>query len=84
MHGHWPKWPENPTNPSGMRTKIEEWLTLIPESRHDMASIQSDMGYTHMAVFYAHYQNALTKREALPYWEILPPGVEITKLESVA
>lgn len=50
----------------------------------DMAALQADMGHSHMAVFFAHYHNAMTKREALPYWDVLPVDVEIPKLESVA
>ncbi len=46
------------------------------------------MGHAHMAVFFEHYHKAMTKREALPYWQVLPPGVDsietIQPVESVA
>jgi integrase len=51
---------------------------------NDLDALKSDMGHGHMAVFFEHYHKALTKKEALPYWQVLPPGVEAAGLESVA
>jgi integrase len=49
----------------------------------DLAALKTDMGHAHMAVFFDHYHKATTKREALPYFQILPEGREI-QLEVVA
>jgi integrase len=53
-------------------------------TENDLDALKADMGHGHMAVFFEHYHKTLTKREALPYWEIVPSGVEINKLQSVA
>jgi len=41
-----------------------------------------------MAVFFDHYHKAVTKADALPYWQVMPEGVEapatIQPVEEVA
>jgi integrase len=49
----------------------------------DLDALKQDMGHGHMAVFFNHYHKALTKAEALPYWQVLPPGAELPKLQLV-
>lgn len=49
----------------------------------DLDALKQDMGHAHMAVFFGHYHKALTKAEALPYWQVLPAGVKIPKLQTV-
>ena len=49
----------------------------------DLDALKQDMGHAHMAVFFTHYHKALTKAEALPYWQVLPPGAELPKLQLV-
>jgi integrase len=39
---------------------------------HDMAALNASMGHAHMNVFFAHYHNAYTKKEAAPYWKVVP------------
>jgi integrase len=53
-------------------------------TENDLDLLKADMGHGHMAVYFEHYHKALTKKEALPYWQVLPPGVEAAGLESVA
>jgi integrase len=53
-------------------------------TENDLDSLKADMGHGHIAVFFEHYHKALTKKDALPYWQVLPPGVVIPSLESVA
>ena len=48
---------------------------------NDLDALKSDMGHAHMAVFFTHYHKALTKAEALPYWQVLPVGVEIPNIK---
>lgn len=43
----------------------------------DLDALKADMGHGHMAVYFKHYHKAFTKKEALPYWQVLPPGVQI-------
>lgn len=48
--------------------------TYLLATENDLAKLQSDMGHEHVRVFFDFYHKALTAREALPYWEILPPA----------
>ncbi len=48
--------------------------TLAVENDLDM--LKSDMGHGTTAVYFDHYHKAVTKAEALPYWQVLPDGVE--------
>ena len=56
--------------------------TLAVENDLDM--LKSDMGHATIAVFFEHYHKAVTKAEALPYWQVLPAGVELTTISAVA
>ncbi len=49
----------------------------------DLDALKQDMGHSHIAVFFSHYHKALTKAEALPYWQILPAGAELPQLQTV-
>lgn len=49
----------------------------------DLDALKQDMGHGHMAVFFNHYHKALTKSEALPYWQVLPLGTKLPKLQLV-
>jgi integrase len=40
----------------------------------NLDALKANMGHTHMRTFFDHYHNALTKREALPYWSVGPAG----------
>ncbi len=59
--------------------------TYTLATENDLDALKSDMGHAHMAVFFAHYHKAMTKAEALPYWQVLPPGAAaIPTIEAVA
>jgi integrase len=49
----------------------------------DLDALKADMGHGHMAVFFEHYHKATTKADALPYWQVLPPGVELPTIAPV-
>jgi integrase len=50
----------------------------------DLDALKADMGHAHMAVFFNHYHKAVTKADALPYWQILPPGaIQIPTMAAV-
>jgi len=48
--------------------------TLAVENDLDM--LKSDMGHGTTAVYFDHYHKAVTKADALPYWKVMPEGVE--------
>ncbi|MEK7953254.1 tyrosine-type recombinase/integrase [Luteolibacter soli] len=48
--------------------------TYMLAVENDLDALKSDMGHEHVRVFFEHYHKAVTKREAMPYWEVLPPG----------
>jgi integrase len=50
--------------------------TYLLATEGDLDSLKKDMGHATLAVYFEHYHKAMTKAEALPYWQILPPGVE--------
>ena len=60
--------------------------TLAVENDLDM--LKSDMGHGTTAVYFDHYHKAVTKADALPYWQVLPDGSEalptIQAVEEVA
>jgi integrase len=58
--------------------------TYMLATENDMDALKSDMGHEHVRVFFNHYHKAVTKAQALPYWQVLPPGTEIAKMEVVA
>lgn len=51
-------------------------------TENDLDSLKADMGHHHIAVFFEHYHKAMTKKEALPYWSVLPPGID--KIDSIS
>jgi integrase len=51
--------------------------TYLLAVENDLDALKADMGHEHVRVFFDHYHKAVTKREALPYWEVLPPGVKL-------
>ena len=58
--------------------------TYLLATENDLDALKSDMGHATIGVFFEHYHKAVTKAEALPYWQILPEGVEIPVIEAVA
>jgi integrase len=57
--------------------------TYTLATENDLAALKSDMGHAHMAVFFEHYHKAMTKRDALPYWQVLPEGAKLQQLQAV-
>ncbi|MEI7909756.1 MAG: site-specific integrase [Verrucomicrobiota bacterium] len=55
--------------------------TYMLAKENDLDALKSDMGHSHMAVFFNHYHKALTKAQALPYWQVLPTGVELKNIK---
>ncbi|MBK1853696.1 tyrosine-type recombinase/integrase [Verrucomicrobiaceae bacterium 5K15] len=49
----------------------------------DLDALKSDMGHGHMSTFFDHYHKAFTKREALPYWQVLPAGAKLSNISAV-
>ena len=47
------------------------------------ARVQQPRRHEHVRVFFNHYHKAMTKREALPYWQVLPTGVEMPAISPV-
>lgn len=43
-------------------------------TENDLDALKLDMGHQHFEVFFAHYHNSMTKEQAAPYWEVLPPA----------
>lgn len=41
-------------------------------TENDLDALKADMGHQHLEVFFSHYHNSMTKKEAAPYWKILP------------
>lgn len=46
--------------------------TYMLAMENDLDALKSDMGHEHVRVFFEHYHKAVTKREAQPYWLVLP------------
>lgn len=57
--------------------------TYMLATENDLALLKSDMGHSHMAVFFEHYHKAMTKAEAMPYWQVLPPGVSLPTIAAL-
>ena len=55
--------------------------TYLLATEGDLDKLKADMGHAHIAVYFNHYHKALTKAEALPYWQVLPVGVEIPNIK---
>lgn len=59
--------------------------TYTLATENDLDLLKSDMGHGTTAVYFDHYHKAVTKAEALPYWQVLPEGCKKIKLvKSVA
>ena len=54
--------------------------TYLLAKDNDMDALKADMGHAHIAMFFQHYHKAVTKREALEYWQVLPEGVKISTI----
>lgn len=54
--------------------------TYMLATENDLDALKQDMGHAHIAVFFDHYHKALTKREALPYWQVLPAGKTLSSI----
>jgi len=58
--------------------------TYLLATENNLDLLKSDMGHGTTAVYFDHYHKAVTKAEALPYWQVLPEGAEIQTIEAVA
>lgn len=58
--------------------------TYLLAVENDLDSLKSDMGHEHVRVFFEHYHKAVTKREALPYWQVLPKGSEVETIKAAS
>ncbi len=56
--------------------------TYLLAVENDLDALKSDMGHEHVRVFFEHYHKAVTKREALPYWQALPTGAKLSTIEA--
>lgn len=56
--------------------------TYLLAFENDEGAIRNDMGHTHMKVFYDHYFKAVTKKEAIAYWAILPEGAKLDTIKA--
>lgn len=56
--------------------------TLAVEN--DLDALKADMGHGTTAVFFDHYHKAVTKAEALPYWQVLPAGIKLKTTSAFA
>ena len=57
--------------------------TYTLATENDLDALKADMGHEHVRVFFTHYHKAITKADALPYWQVLPPGVELPTIAAV-
>jgi integrase len=57
--------------------------TYTLATENDLDALNADMGHEHVRVFFTHYHKAMTKADALPYWQVLPPGVELPTIAAV-
>jgi integrase len=55
--------------------------TYLLATEGDLDKLKADMGHAHIATYLNHYHKAVTKAEALPYWQVLPVGVEIPNIK---
>lgn len=58
--------------------------TYTLATENDLDALKSDMGHEHVRVFFTHYHKALTKREALPYWGVLPNGIKLQSIKEAS
>jgi integrase len=57
--------------------------TYTLATENDLDALNADMGHEHVRVFFTHYHKAMTKADALPYWQVLPPGVELPTIAAL-
>ena len=59
--------------------------TYTLATENDIDALKADMGHEHIRIYFSHYHKAITKKEALPYWQVLPPGgsIEVISLARV-
>jgi integrase len=69
------------TMQDALRHSFGSYLLAV---ENDLDALKADMGHGHMAVYFEHYHKALTKKEALPYWQVLPQGIVKPTMVSVA
>jgi len=43
----------------------------------NLEALHEDMGHKHVSTYFTFYHKAVTKREALEYWQTLPEGVKL-------
>jgi len=43
----------------------------------DRAALESDMGHQHVDTFFRHYHQHVIKKEAIKWWQVLPPGEKL-------
>ncbi len=55
--------------------------TYLLATENDIEALRSDMGHEHVRVFFNHHHKAMTKKEALPYWQVLPAGVKLATIQ---
>ena len=48
----------------------------------DLDALKGDMGHEHVRVFFEHYHKAMTKREALPYSQVLPARTQLSNISA--
>lgn len=44
-------------------------------AENDLDALKTDMGHKHVDTFFNHYHNALTREQALPYWDLIPQNL---------
>lgn len=64
-----------------LRHSFGSYLLAI---ENDLDALKSDMGHEHIRVYFEHYHKACTKKEALPYWAVLPKGARKPETIKVA
>ncbi len=55
--------------------------TYMLAKANDLDALKSDMEHGHIAVFFNHYHKAVTKADALPYWQVLPKGAKVAHIK---
>lgn len=58
--------------------------TYMLATENDLDALKADMGHEHVRVFFDHYHKAVTKKEALAYWKVLPKGGEVETIKAAS
>lgn len=58
--------------------------TYLLATENDLDMLKSDMGHSTTAVYFDHYHKAVTKADALPYWQVLPVGFQLPYIQAVS